>query len=155
MKRNLFIFLPLIPILLSGCGQDDYAGPAQTPYVKPPVINTRPAAEKKKLPPYVYTGDRFRDPFIPINSEGVSFPDENDVSVPNIGGLTLRGILDDGKQKIAIISGGGVTYLLKGSHLYDSRQRLVKGISGVIKTETVLIIAPDKTTRELKLRDRN
>lgn len=90
---------------------------------------------KKKEPEhYNYKGDKFRDPFVAMTGEtssGSALSEE--VAIPNLGSLKLKGIYDDGKIKMALISGGGINYILKGSRLYDNRQRLVRAISGVIR----------------------
>lgn len=121
---------------------------------KPPVINFNAAPATQDAPRYTYAGDRNRDPFQPLSLDGSSPSPVGDVVVPPVGSLVLKGIMADGKQKIAIISGGGISYVLKGKYLYDNRQRLVSGITGVIKDESVIIIAPDKTTKELRLREK-
>jgi len=56
---------------------------------------------------------------------------------------------------MAIISGLGSTYILRGSYLYDSRQRLIKGITGAIRKDSVIMIAPDKSTKVLMLRQKD
>ncbi|MFH1421628.1 MAG: hypothetical protein ABIH42_02800, partial [Planctomycetota bacterium] len=64
------------------------------------------------------------------------------------------GIMDDGKQKMAMLIGGGVSYILEGSKLYDSRRRLVKGVTGAIKKDSVIMIDSNKKTKSIKLRSK-
>ena len=155
--QSRYILTVLAGLALASCG---YEEPARKPEQKPaaPVTTSAEQAEykKKEIPRYSYKGDKFRDPFIALNGEGMSASASlsEEVTIPNIGGLTLKGIFDDGKIKMALISGGGINYILKGSHLYDSRQRLVRGISGIIKKDSVIMIAPDKNTKELKLKSK-
>ena len=137
----------------AGCGLKDMPEqPQQTK--KPTAINFNPAPEEKAVPLYVYAGTQNRDPFQPLSLDGSTASPVGDVVVPPVGSLILKGIIKDGTQKIAIISGGGIGYVLKGKYLYDNRQRLVRGITGVIKDESVIIIAPDKTTKEIRLREK-
>lgn len=137
----------------AGCGLKDMP---EQPLIKdkPPVINFNPAPALQDAPRYEYAGDRTRDPFHPLSLDGSSAGPVGDVVVPSVGSLILKGIMADEKQKIAIIIGGGISYVLKGKYLYDNRQRLVSGITGVIKDQSVIIIAPDKTTKELRLREK-
>ena len=138
---------------LAGCGSSDVPSTAVPPSFGSNAFQMPASKEKTETPRYIYHGDRYRDPFIPLNGNSVITTSSSEgVAVPNIGTLTLKGILDDGKQKLAIIQGGGITYILRGSYLYDNRQRLIRGITGFIKKESVVMIAPDKTTKELALR---
>jgi hypothetical protein len=147
------LMLVFAGLVLYGCGgkEDDFTElpPAQqSPQIQ---ISTTPV-QQASTRGYKYKGDRFRDPFIPLTGNGIMITTSDDIQIPNIGSLTLKGILDDGKHKMAIINGGGLTYFLKDSKLYDSKSRLINGISGAIKKESVLMIAPDKSTKELFLR---
>jgi len=152
-----YIFLFLTAFAAASCGYKDLPvhNVTQTPAPRPAAteqFNNR----KQETPRYVYRGDRFRDPFAPLSGEGTysAVLLSEEVAVPNLGSLVLKGIFEDSKIKMALISGGGINYILKGTRLYDSRQRLVRGISGIIRKDDVLMIAPDKTTKELKLKSK-
>lgn len=150
----------LMPVLgfcligLAACAQEDLP-PMPVP---PPIVRTADAkdtaVQKKPEAEYVYGGDRFRDPFVSIAGGAAQSAGADELRTPNVGALTLKGIFNDGKQPIAIVSGGAISYTLKGSRLYDNRNRLIKGITGVVRKDSVLLIAPDKTTKELKLREK-
>jgi hypothetical protein len=153
-KYSCYIFAG-IAILISSCGYKEL--PTETNKKIPSIFNEKEqyVYKKEEFVRSDYKGDKYRDPFVALNGDGYfssSLSDE--VAVPNIGSLILKGIFDDGKLKMALISGAGVNYILKGSHLYDNRQRLVRGISGIIKKDSVIMIAPDKTTKELKLKQK-
>jgi hypothetical protein len=153
-KNAYYIFVSLI-LLISSCGYKEL--PTQKNVILPAVASEKEqyVYKKKDYVRFEYRGDKFRDPFVPLNIEGFASTNLSDEAiVPNISSLALKGIFDDSKLKIALISGGGVNYILKGSHLYDNRQRLVRGISGIIKKDSVIMIAPDKTTKELKLKQK-
>lgn len=98
---------------------------------------------------YTYYGDRYRDPFIPLNGDTRSDLQALD-RPPQIASLTLKGIVQDAKGRMALLTSGVNSYILKGGRLYDERNKLVKKIAGVIKTDSVVIIGADRTVRELK-----
>jgi hypothetical protein len=153
MKKTLFIII-IAAFFAASCGKQSPSGPA-APQPKQFAPKQPPAVyQKKEEPVYYYTGDSYRDPFIPLVGQGAYFSESDEMSVPSITSLTLKGIIGEGKTKIALISGAGATYILKDSRLYDNRQRQIKGITGAIKIDSVVIIAPDKTVKELKLREK-
>ncbi len=145
----LFMFFLILP----GCGGGNTVSDVK-PYVKPPVITPR-THEKTERPRYSYTGERFRDPFIALISDApAQSANPGGIVVPSLGTLALRGIIDDGRQKIAMISGNGAAYFLRDKRLFDTRQRLIPGYTGVIRADSVLLIAPDRTSKEFKLREK-
>jgi hypothetical protein len=111
-----------------------------------PGVATEPTSSYKN---YIYYGDRYRDPFVALNGDI-----RNDQSAldrpPQVASLTLKGIVQDAKGRMALLTSGLNSYILKGGRLYDGRNRVVKKIAGVIKTESVVIIGADRTVRELK-----
>jgi hypothetical protein len=98
---------------------------------------------------YTYYGDRYRDPFIPLNGDIRSDQSALD-RPPQIASLVLKGIVQDAKGRMALLTSGVNSYVLKGGRLYDGRSRMIKKIAGVIKTESVVLIGADRTVRELK-----
>ncbi len=111
------------------------------------LATTAPATPAYKL--YVYYGDRYRDPFVPLNGDFRG--DQNALErPPQIASLVLKGIVQDSRGRMALLISGLNSYILKGGRLYDGRNRMVKKIAGVIKTDSVVIIGADRTVRELK-----
>ena len=121
-----------------------------------PVLLTAPAANMgataapaPTYKSYTYFGDRYRDPFIPLTGDL-----RGDQSLldrpPQVASLLLKGIVQDAKGRMALLVSGVSSYILKGGRLYDGRNRMVKKIAGVIKTDSVVIIGSDRTVRELK-----
>jgi hypothetical protein len=111
-----------------------------------------PTASTESVPSYksyTYYGDRYRDPFIPLNGDFRSDPQALD-RPPQIASLTLKGIVQDAKGRMALLTSGVNSYILKGGRLYDGRNKMVKKFAGVIKTDSVVIIGADRTVRELK-----
>src|SRR3989339_761861 len=95
--------------ILGGCsGEDNIAPSTNAPVFIPKVHQTAPK-EKKETPRYVYRGDRFRDPFIPLNGTGmVNIGNPDEPTAIDIGSLSLKGIMSDGKEKAAVINGGSI-----------------------------------------------
>jgi hypothetical protein len=108
-----------------------------------------PAAPKPAYLLYTYYGDRYRDPFLPLTGEfrGDQVADRP----PQISSLMLKGIIQDQKSRVALLTSGVSSYILKGGRLYDGRNRMMKGISGVIKTGSVVLMGSDRTIRELRV----
>jgi len=98
---------------------------------------------------YTYYGDHYRDPFIPLNGDIRSDLQALD-RPPQLASLVLKGIVQDAKGRMALLTSGVNSYILKGGRLYDGRNRMVKKIAGVIKTDSVVLIGADRTVRELK-----
>jgi hypothetical protein len=118
-----------------------------TPAANPAV--TTPAAPIPFYKTYIYYGDRYRDPFIPLNGDFRGDSSALD-RPPPIASLTLKGIVQDAKGRMALLTSGVTSYILKGGRLYDGRNRMIKKIAGVIKTDSVVLIGSDRTVRELK-----
>ena len=83
----------------------------------------------------LYTGDRVRDPFLSPSVGGPSRPRDRDTPLAvDIHALELRGIMKDAKSDFAIFTmDTGATLILRGSRLYDDRNKRVPGITGSIK----------------------
>jgi hypothetical protein len=116
-------------------------------------VDIKPA-EKKEAPRYVYSGSKYRDPFIPLAGGSNIVTDSTEIQIPNIANLLVKGIFKEGNNKVALLSSGMLSYVLRENRLYDNRSRLIPGITGVVKTDSVLLIAADKSTKELKLREK-
>ena len=118
----------------------------QSPGARPPSTASLEAAAYKS---YVFYGDRYRDPFIPLNADFRT--DQNALErPPQIASLMLKGIVQDARGRMALLTSGVNSYILKGGRLYDGRNRMVKKIAGVIKTESVVLIGADRTVREIR-----
>jgi hypothetical protein len=153
MKKPLKILIPILAMAsLVSCGHEPDVAETNVSSVATaqPSATQPPKKEEEK---YVYRGDSHPDPFVPQNIEAAASP-SGELITPNIATLSLKGIFSAGKQRTAIIAGASGAYILKDSRLYDSRQRQVKGISGAIKVDSVILISQDKNMRELKLREK-
>jgi len=97
---------------------------------------------------YSYYGDRYRDPFVPLIGEVRS--DQSLDRPPPVSSLALKGIVSDTNGRMALLTSGVSSYILRGGRLYDGRNHMVKKISGVIKTDSVIVIGADRSVRELR-----
>ena len=110
------------------------------------------ATPTKPLPlhqTYTYQADRYRDPFVPLVG-AESKADTND-HAPQITSLTLKGIVQDAGGRMAVLTSGVSSYILKGGRLYDPHNKVVRGISGVVKSNSVMLIGSDRTVKELRI----
>ncbi|MFA5974749.1 MAG: hypothetical protein WC859_01110 [Elusimicrobiota bacterium] len=114
----------------------------------PKTVTPRPSAPKPFYLNYQFYGDRYRDPFIPLT--GDSRNDQIIDRPPQIASLVLRGIVQDSRGRMALLSSGASSYILRGGRLYNSRNRPIKNISGVIKTDSVVITGADRAVREIR-----
>lgn len=119
---------------------------AKTPIPSP----SAPAKEGPFYQKYNYYGDRYRDPFIPLI--GQSFSDQFADRPPQIASLMLKGIIEDSNGRAALLTSGVSSYVLKGGRLYDGRNHMMRGISGVVKTNSVILIGSDHTVREIHVK---
>lgn len=125
------------------------AAAAPAPAATPAATTAAPAAAPKPAyMSYSFYADRYRDPFVPLIGEARL--DANADPAPQISALTLRGIVADVNGRMALLSSGINSYILRGGRLYDGRNRMVKKISGVIKAESVVLIGADRTVREIR-----
>jgi len=92
-------------------------------------------------------GDHYRDPFIPLLGEGITNTTLD--RPPQVSSLLLKGIVQDAKGRMALLTSGVNSYILRGGRLYDGNNKLVRGIAGVIKQESTLLIGPDHTPHEV------
>lgn len=148
MNKRIFFFGVLFCCGMLGAGAHGES-PVATP--KAP-LSSGVAAAPKTVPAYkayTYYGDRYRDPFISLNSDVRTDRSALD-RPPQVVSLALKGIVQDVKGRMALLTSGVNSYILRGGRLYDGRNRMVKKIAGVIKTDSVVIIGADRTVRELR-----
>lgn len=113
------------------------------------VLAADPSANPPSYKSYSYVGDRYRDPFVPLIGDGRGA--STDDRPPQIQSLVLKGIVQDARGRMALLTSGVTSFILRGGRLYDVQNRQVKKISGVIKAESVVLIGSDRTVRELRI----
>ena len=152
LKINFWHWVGVVSLLGLPVSPVGSAGPAQTPGVQIQAAGALAATSAPVSSPYknyTYYADRYRDPFIPLNGDFRTDQSALD-RPPAIASLMLKGIVQDAKGRMALLTSGAYSYILKGGRLYDGRNRMIKKIAGVIKTESVVLIGADRTVREIK-----
>ncbi|MEK7388672.1 MAG: hypothetical protein AAB036_03135 [Elusimicrobiota bacterium] len=106
----------------------------------------------------LYTGDRVRDPFLPVTMGGgaarVVDPKDEESTVVDIHALVLRGILKDSLNDFALFSSeAGRTYMLRAGKFFNDRNKLMPGITGRIrlKQKIVELITADKDVQVFRM----
>lgn len=143
-----FIFLLFCSFLVS-CGDK------KTQQAPPPVPKARTEKvekPKKVVPPkYEFKGSMFRDFLQSALSKAGPSTDKKriepkeDLSRPetivfNFDSVRLRGFLSSGLDKFALISDDmGNSFVLRDGKLYDIRQKIIPGASGLIKKRSVVL----------------
>jgi hypothetical protein len=75
----------------------------------------------------------------------------------SIYNLSLTGIMEDSRSREAMLSdkSTGMNYTLRGGSLFDSRHKLLRGVSGVIKGKQVILMTEDKKVQQLNLHEQD
>ena len=148
-KRLLFIVLTLVWANTFGISNAAMPGGVPPSPGKANPAVPAPANTVREYQLYTYYGDRYRDPFIALNGEYRS--EQGADRPPQISSLLLKGIIQDARGRIALLTSGVSSYILRGGRIYDGRNHLMKGISGVIKPNSVVLMGSDRTVKELKV----
>jgi hypothetical protein len=102
----------------------------------------------------LYTGDKYRDPFMPASIGVVAVVHDKNSPI-DIHSLQLRGIMKDRATDFAVFTTDyGATLMLKGGKLYDERSKVMPGgITGRIKPKQkrVELMTPEKDVQIFKL----
>lgn len=165
-QNNKFLLISIIFLLISisnccfvGCGKkssgiETSKQVVQRPKPKIPEYIPTPQAAK-----YTYKGGLYRDPLIPAggsssySSSTMSGEGGETMTDEKMSTLQLKGIFKDSKTgNIAIISEtSGGSYILKNGKLYDRKNKIVKGVAGVVgKNSTTLFSNNAKIELKLK-----
>jgi hypothetical protein len=135
---------------LVGCKDDEPQNIASAPPVIPAPPPPPVVEQPKEKPVYVYSGDRFRDPFIPAGTTGSYQPD----AVFDPSKSTVKGIIFGPSAKSAVLTAtGGGTYFVKEGKIFDIMGKVVEGFSAKVFAEKVVILGEADNTFELKIRN--
>jgi hypothetical protein len=118
----------------------------------PPVVKApEPVQEApKEKPVYVYSGDRFRDPFTPTGLSTSYQPD----AVFDPQRATVKGLIFGTKMQSAVLQVGGTgTYFVRSGRIFDIMGKNVEGYSAKIFKDKVSITGEGDTVYELKLQN--
>jgi hypothetical protein len=118
-----------------------------------PVAVSTPAA----APAYVFKGDRFRDPFIPLVGASLGYEGPRASAEPispfNPSNVELKGIIKTTSGRWAVLrTSEGVTYLIQNGKIYDPKRKPVEGFQCLVKEKSVVVMGPGKQESELLLK---
>lgn len=142
-------------VALSGCSKKEDAQMDLSALVPPTAVVVTPEEPPKKLefPKYFYPYLDERDPFAPLLAGSGTGRPGSMTLMQNFGNLELKGILRDRGGKVAIIgTSSGENFVLKSGRIYDQRNHIVTGVTGIIKEGSVVLITSNRTVKELPLR---
>jgi hypothetical protein len=149
--RNTFIMLAGflgIALFISSCKKKAPPPPPPEPVVE--VVPSPVDETPKEKPVYVYSGDRFRDPFTPAGLSTSYQPD----AVFDPQRAVIRGIIFGPKLQSAVLSIGGTgTYFVKEGRIYDIMGKFVEGYKAKVAKDKVTITGEADNVFELKLQD--
>ncbi len=143
--------MALIPFLLPvfpSCRKKPETTAAPVVQIAPPPPPV-PKEEPKEKPVYVYTGDRFRDPFMPAGQTGNYQPD----AVFDPQRATVKGIIYGAQFKSAVLNvGGSGSYFIRGGRIFDIMGKTVEGYSAKVFIDKVVVMGEADNVFELKIR---
>ena len=150
-RRNIAL-LPILSLLLVPSCKKKQARPDSVLPVAPPVVTLpEPVKEEpKEKPVYVYSGDRFRDPFTPAGQATNYQPD----AVFDPQRASLKGIIfgHDLKSAVLIVGGSG-SYFVRSGRIFDIMGKTVEGYSAKVFVDKVLVLGEADNIFELKIRN--
>jgi len=150
MQDKSFIPAALVLVALgfAGCKKDEPAPPPPQPVQKaPPPPSTELPKEK---PVYVYSGDRFRDPFVPAGFTGGYTPDAPfDPAKASVKGI----IFGTGQRTAVLTTGAGGTYFVKSGKIFDVMGKTVEGFTAKVMADKVVLTGEADNVYELKIRN--
>jgi hypothetical protein len=136
-------------MLLPGCKDEAPQNISTAPPVLPPSAPSPVAEQPKEKPVYVYSGDRFRDPFVPAGTTGSYQAD----AVFDPQKATVKGIVFGPNAKSAMLAvGSGGTYFIKAGKIFDIMGKPVEGFTAKVFPDKVVISGEADNVFELKIR---
>jgi len=153
--KKIFFLIIFLTLVLYACGKYEIPVPPRLP-TKPQAASSNIKHEEKSevFKKFIYRGDIYKDPFFQLNEEAFPKNSVEGIVVPALNSLVLQGIIRDGDKSMALLKSGAISYTLVNGRIYDNRQRLIKGLSGIIRPDSVIIEGRGKTKREIKLREK-
>lgn len=112
---------------------------------------------KPEPPVYRYTSFQLRDPFLPLvvtAPKGEVRPaGKVDLTAIEITALNLSGLIWDRSESLAMFhDGNNFGYIFKHGNLLADNGKVIKGISGCIKSNNLVVLTQDKTTVTFNLK---
>ncbi len=153
--------LCMLALTVLGCSKkkSDVQSLAElVPSPKEPVGAIMQPEPRLEPPRYFYPYSAKRDPFTPLLGTLARRPGGDGLGLTGgeLTNLELKGILRDRKGKVAIIAASdGEPFILRAGRIYDQKNRIVSGVSGIIKENSVIIITQNRAMTELSLRKKD
>jgi len=128
-----------------------FAGMARAAIEPAPAVAVSTAAAVQD---YVYRGDKFRDPFIPLAGAGMmDIPTRYIYQEGEFDPTTieLKGILRTKTGRMALLrtNSGGI-YIVKDGKILDYKRKAVAGYVGIVKEKSLVMIGPNNAVTELR-----
>ncbi|MCK4532338.1 hypothetical protein KAU39_01005 [bacterium] len=155
-KNVLCFVLVFLFFCVLGCGKKEKkistALPTTIPQKKV-VTEVVTDKQKKAEVKYEYKGGKYRNPLLSLTVKGEAIEGIAEMTAANLSTLTLRGIVKDSRKKrLALIDDvSGSSYIVKDKMLINQRGRRVKGVVGIVKEKSVVLMTSDKGIKELKI----
>ncbi|MCG3203907.1 MAG: hypothetical protein KCHDKBKB_00584 [Elusimicrobia bacterium] len=144
-----FIRYILVILLLASCSEKKAKELPKAPVVEATPQAVAPVEAPKEKPIYVYSGDRFRDPFIPAGQSTNYQPD----AVFDPQRATVRGIIFGKEYRSAVLTiGGSGTYFIKDGKIFDVMGKGVEGFTAKIFVDKVILTSEADNVFELKIK---
>ncbi|MCB4755700.1 MAG: hypothetical protein LHV69_01470 [Elusimicrobia bacterium] len=158
MNVNRVIFRNVIPgtlTLLLSLGAMSCRKKASTTAVaelpKPPIpvqAAPQPTPIKEKQI-YVYSGDQYRDPFVPTGQSSNYKADAVFDPVRSV----VKGIIFGRELKSAVLTGNAGSYFVKSGRIFDVMGKIIEGYTADIFVDKVVIQNEAGNTYELKVKN--
>jgi len=148
--KSYFFSLVLALFAGLGCGKKDLGPtqPVEQAIVSPVATSTIEIPKEK--PVYIYSGDRFRDPFTPAGQSNNYQLD----AVFDPQKASLKGIVFGQGYRSAILTvGGSGSYFIKAGQIYDIMGKTVEGYSAKVFADKVTILGEADNIFELKVKN--
>jgi len=133
-----------------------FPGPYARAETKPAVVSST-AGVKAYTVADLYGGTKYRDPFASLGSGSAALvaPVVYKPEDFSIHALNLRGLLHDrsGDYAVLVEPQSGYSFILRGGHLYDYRNKRVPGVTGTVqlRQKTVVLVNADNDVQTLRL----
>jgi hypothetical protein len=147
------LFIVLLAAMMAGLLPSCKKKAPPPPPSAPPVAKAEPTPtpeQPKEKPVYVYSGDRFRDPFTPAGQATNYQPD----AVFDPQRAIVRGIIFGTKLQSAVLQVGGTgTYFVRDGRIFDVMGKNIEGYTVKIFKDKVAIRGESDAVYELKLQE--
>jgi len=150
-ELHSLIFMMVGIILLQACGEKKSVKSTPAPQRPQPVAAaTVPDDETKEKPVYVYSGERFKDPFMELGQSTSYSPD----AIFNPNQAKVKAIIYSPRIRSAVlqVSGSG-SYFIKGGRIFDVMGKTMKGFRAKVFIDKVIISGETDDVFELKIRE--